>query len=64
MEYLTLLDYLYVISAPERKRIAGKAKDLAAHTAARITRERALFLPNHLTLLNRLFALKHHTSIH
>ncbi len=64
MEYLTLLDYLYVISAPERKRIADKAKGLAVHTASKITRERAFFLPNHLTLLNKLFALKHHTSIH
>ena len=64
MEYLTLLDYLYVISAPERKRIVHKAKDLATNTATKIAGERAFFLSNHLTLLNRLFTLKHHTSIH
>ena len=64
MEYLTLLDYLYVISAPERIRIADKLKGVASHSSLNTIKERAFFLPNHLTLLNRLFTLKHHTSIH
>ena len=64
MEYLTLLDYLYVISAPERIRIADRIKVVASRSGLKTTKERAFFLPNHLTVLNRLFALKHHTSIH
>jgi hypothetical protein len=64
MEYLTLLDYLYVISAPERKHILDKAKDLASYTTSKFTGKGAFFLPNHLTLLNRLLTLKHHIPTH
>ena len=64
MEYLTLLDYLYVITAPERKRITAKAKDVARQTVSKMAGERAFFLTNHLTLLNRLHTLKHHHTAH
>ena len=64
MEYLTLLDYLYVISAPERIRVVDKARQLAVQTAAKLSRERAFFLSSHLTLLNRLHTLKHHHTAH
>ncbi|MBB5634728.1 hypothetical protein HDF26_002598 [Pedobacter cryoconitis] len=43
MEYLTLLDYLYVISSPLRKK--------SIHTIS-------FFLPHNLTVLNNLFTLK------
>lgn len=64
MEYLTLLDYLYVISAPERKRVQTKARQLALNTSAKLTRETAFFLSGHLTLLNRLRSLKHQHPAH
>lgn len=44
MEYLTLLDYLYVVTSNERKRIL---KGLT------------FFLPFNLTVLNKLYMLKH-----
>jgi len=49
MEYLTLLDYLYVITFNSRKK--------AARTVA-------FFLSNHLTVLNNLNGLKRRSSIH
>lgn len=64
MEYLTLLDYLYVITAPERKRVQAKAKQLALNTSAKLTSETAFFLRGNLTLLNRLRSLKHHHPAH
>lgn len=45
MEYLTLLDYLYVISQPLRKKSV---------------RTISFFLPHNLTVLNNLFTLKKH----
>jgi|GEM_PF-3291085 len=44
MEYLTLLNYLYVITYNSRKRVAKKA---------------AFFLSRNLTPLNNLYHIKH-----
>ena len=49
MEYLTLLDYLYVITTNSRKKV---------------TRTVTFFLTHNLTVLNNLVKLKHRTSIH
>jgi membrane fusion protein (multidrug efflux system) len=49
MEYLTLLNYLYVVTTNSRKR--------AAKTVT-------FFLSHRLTVLNNLVKLKHRTSIH
>jgi membrane fusion protein (multidrug efflux system) len=49
MEYLTLLDYLYVISLNSRKNAANKV---------------TFFLSQHLTVLNKLFMLKHESLTH
>jgi membrane fusion protein (multidrug efflux system) len=49
MEYLTLLDYLYVVTFNSRKRTAKKV---------------TFFLSQHLTVLNKLFMLKHHSPTH
>lgn len=49
MEYLTLLNYLYVITNNSRKRVKNKA---------------AFFLSTNLTVLNNLVKLKHHSSAH
>jgi len=49
MEYLTLLNYLYVITFNARQ----KAKQ-----------ETAFFLTHHLTVLNNLYKLKHQSSAH
>lgn len=46
MEYLTLLDYLYTISYTHR----NKAIQAMKHPA--------FFLPNHLTVLNKIDSLK------
>lgn len=45
MEYLTLLDYLFVISSPLRRKSI---------------RTISFFLPHNLTVLNNLFTLKKH----
>jgi len=47
MEYLTLLNYLYVITYNSRRRAQSTV---------------TFFLNNHLTVLNNLYKLKHHSS--
>lgn len=49
MEYLTLLNYLYVVSTNSRKRAA---------------KTMSFFLSNRLTVLNNLVKLKKTTSMH
>lgn len=51
MEYLTLLNYLYTITYTYRTQ------------AIRTIKRPAFFLPNDLTLLDKLFKLKHHSLI-
>ncbi len=79
MEYLTLLNYLYAISFVQRKRIMEQSLGLGQnlkHFQRKLTllhtvktseghkESSAFFLSGNLTLLNRLFTLKHHHSAH
>ncbi len=52
MEYLTLLNYLYSITYTYRTKVI------------RAVKKPAFFLPNHLTLLDKILPVKHHITVH
>lgn len=64
MEYLTLLNYLYTITYTYRTDVIRKVSAVSKNRTFPGLKQSAFFLNSHLTLLNKLNALKHQHSAH